>query len=190
MRTLIAALLLASTVATPVLGQEAPVSDAAPQQAELTLERVFGSPNLNGPAPRSARMSPDGRYLTLLRNREDDRERYDLWGYDRESREWRMLVDSEALGSGRALSEAEKMQRERLRIGSLKGIVDYQWAADGQALLVPLEGDLYLARLDGSVQRLTDTEEAELNPTLSETGEWISFVRDRQLWTGDRKSVV
>ncbi|WP_052207995.1 S9 family peptidase [Croceibacterium mercuriale] len=184
MRTLIAAMLLASTVAAPVLAQEAPVTDVAQQDAALTLERVFGSPSLNGPAPRGAQISPDGRYLTLLRNREDDRERYDLWGYDRETREWRMLVDSEALGSGRALSEAEKMQRERLRIGSLKGIVDYQWAADGQALLVPLEGDLYLARLDGSVQRLTDTEESELNPTLSQTGAWVSFVRDRQLWTG------
>ncbi|WP_347303718.1 DPP IV N-terminal domain-containing protein [Croceibacterium sp. TMG7-5b_MA50] len=183
MRTLIAAILLATTAATPVLAQEVPVAEAVNAQ-ELTLERVFGSPSLNGPAPRAPKMSPDGRYLTLLRNRESDRERYDLWGYDRQDSQWRMLVDSEALGSGRELSEAEKMQRERLRIGSLKGIVDYQWSADGQALLVPLEGDLYLARLDGTVQRLTDTEESELNPTLSETGDYISFVRDRRLWVG------
>ena len=76
---------------------------------ELTFERVFASPDLDGPAPRQAKLSPDGRYLTLLRNREDDRERYDLWGYDRESGEWSMLVDSEALGTGRELSEDEKM---------------------------------------------------------------------------------
>ena len=67
---------------------------------ELTFERVFASPSLNGPAPRQAKFSPDGRYLTLLRNREDDRQRYDLWGFDIETREWRMLVDSEALGNG------------------------------------------------------------------------------------------
>jgi dipeptidyl-peptidase-4 len=154
------------------------------QAQDLTLERVFASPSLNGPAPRGLKLSPDGRYLTLLRNREDDKDRYDLWGYDRESGEWGMLVDSEALGSGRELSEAEKMQRERLRVGSLKGIITYDWSADGQSLLVPLDGDLYLARLDGTTQRLTDTEASELNPALSETGAYVSFVRDRRLWVG------
>jgi dipeptidyl-peptidase-4 len=155
-----------------------------PQQV-LTLERVFASPSLDGPGPRVARLSPDGRYLTLLRNREDDRERYDLWAFDRQSSEWSMLVDSGKLGSGRELSEAEKMQRERARIGSLKGIVAYDWAEDGKGILVPLDGDLYLARLDGSVQRLTNSEAGELNPVLSPKGRYLSFVRDGRLFVGD-----
>ena len=152
--------------------------------ATLSFERVFASPGLAGPAPRQVKLSPDGRYLTLLRNRAEDRERYDLWGYDIDTREWRMLVDSEALGSGRALSEDEKMQRERARVGSLKGIIAYQWASDGSGVLVPLDGDLFLAKLDGSVTRLTDTEETELNPKLSSKGGYVSFVRDRRLWVG------
>ena len=151
---------------------------------QLTFERVFASPSLDGSSPRGVKISPDGRYLTLLRNRENDRDRYDLWAFDREAREWTMLVDSETVGSGRELSEDEKMQRERARVGNLKGIITYQWAPDGEGLLVPLDGDLYLARLDGSVTRLTDTEESELNPTLSEEGGFVSFVRDRQLWVG------
>jgi len=152
---------------------------------DLTFERVFASPSLEGPAPRQAKLSPDGRYLTLLRNREDDRERYDLWGFDRETRQWTMLVDSEALGTGRELSEDEKMQRERARVGNLKGIISYQWSSDGSGVLVPLDGDLYLARLEGTVTRLTDTEESELNPSLSSKGRYVSFVRDRQLWVGE-----
>ena len=155
--------------------------DASPT---LTFERVFASPGLDGPAPRQVKLSPDGRYLTLLRNRADDRERYDLWGYDIETREWRMLVDSEKLGSGRELSEDEKMQRERARVGSLKGIITYQWASDGAGVLVPLDGDLFLARLDGTVTQLTDTEGSELNPGLSSKGGYVSFVRDRRLWVG------
>lgn len=151
---------------------------------QLTFERVFASPSLDGPSPRQPKLSPDGRYLTLLRNREDERDRYDLWGFDRESSEWTMLVDSAKLGSGRVLSEDEKMQRERLRVGNLRGIISYQWASDGKAVLVPLDGDLYLAGLDGTVQRLTDSEETELNSTLSGEGTFISFVRDRQLWAG------
>ena len=154
------------------------------QSSDLTFEQVFASPSLNGPAPRGVKLSPDGRYLTLLRNRETDKDRYDLWGYDRETGQWSMLVDSEKFASGRALSEDEKMQRERQRIGNLSGIVTYEWTADSTAMLVPLDGDLYLAGLDGSVKRLTDTEESELNPGLSPKSTYLSFVRDRQLWVG------
>lgn len=152
--------------------------------AQLSFERVFGSPSLNGPVPRGVKLSPDGKFLTLLRNRESDAERYDLWGYEIATGEWRMLVDSEQLGSGRELSEDEKMQRERARVGSLKGIINYQWSSDGSGVLVPLDGDLYFARLDGTITRLTDTEESELNPKLSSKSNYISFVRERQLWVG------
>ena len=167
-------------LATPADAQVEAMSD----KEKLTFERVFASPSLDGPSPRQVKLSPDGRYLTLLRNRAEEKERYDLWGFDRETGEWTMLVDSKRLGSGRELSEDEKMQRERQRVGNLTGIISYQWASDGKAVLVPLDGDLYLAGLDGEITRLTDTEETELNPMLSPEGSFISFVRDRQLWVG------
>lgn len=183
MRSVLAAvaLCLSTCLTTPVLAETPAMTEAAPV---LTFERVFASPGLDGPAPRMVKLSPDGRYLTLLRNRADERERYDLWGYDIETSEWRMLVDSEKLGSGKELSEDEKMQRERARVAGLKGIISYQWASDGSGVLVPLDGDLFLANLDGTVTRLTDTEETELNPKLSAKGGFVSFVRDRRLWVG------
>ena len=179
--TLAAALTLGTCLTAPCQAQT--TTETAPM--DLTFERVFASPGLDGPTPRKVKLSPDGRYLTLLRNRADDRERYDLWAYDRNAGEWAMLVDSEALGSGRDLSEDEKMQRERARVGSLKGIIDYQWTKDASGVLVPLDGDLYLARLGGEAVQLTDTEESELNPALSNTGAYVSFVRDRRLWVGE-----
>lgn len=185
MRHLLAAAAILA-LATPLAAQESDgMTTQATQATDLSLERVFASPGLNGPSPRGAKLSPDGRYLTLLRNREDDKDRYDLWGYDRETGEWTMLVDSEKLSSGRELSEDEKMQRERARVGNLKGIISYQWSPDSTGVLVPLDGDLYLAKLDGTITRLTDTEESELNPKLSEQGTYVSFVRDRQLWVGE-----
>ncbi len=171
----------AALFTTPALADDRTMTD----KSDLTFERVFASPSLNGPAPRQTKFSPDGKFLTLLRNREDDRERYDLWGFEIATKEWRMLVDSEKLGTGRELSEDEKMQRERARVGNLKGIISYQWASDGSGVLVPLDGDLYLAKLDGTVTRLTDTEESELNPKLSTKGRYVSFVRERQLWVGE-----
>ncbi len=163
-------------------GLPALAGDAAVTSPQLTVERVFASPGLNGPAPRGVKLSPDGRWLTLLRGRTEDRERYDLWGYERGSGQWRMLVDSLKLSSGQALSEAEKMQRERLRIGDLKGIVSYDWSADGKALLVPLDGELYLAGLDGSATHVAGVGANPLNARLSEKGRYLSFVRDRRLW--------
>ncbi len=156
--------------------------DARVTSPQLTFERVFASPSLNGPAPRGVKLSPDGRWLTLLRPRADDRERYDLWGYDRSSAQWRMLVDSLKLSSGAALSEAEKMQRERLRIGDLKGIVSYDWSADGKVLLVPLDGELYLAGLDGTAAHIAGVGADPLNARLSAKGHYLSFVRDRRIW--------
>lgn len=179
MRLFFAAVL--ASLATPAMADDH-MTDPTP---ELTFERVFASPSLNGPSPRQVKFSPDGRYLTLLKNREDDAQRYDLWGFDLQNGDWRMLVDSEKVGTGRELSEDEKMQRERERVGNLSGIISYQWASDASGVLVPIDGDLYFARLSGEVTRLTDTEQSELNPKLSPNAGYVSFVRERQLWVGE-----
>lgn len=153
----------------------------AQSQQPLTLERVFAAPALSGPVPRMVKLSPDGRLATLLRNRPDDTERYDLWAIDPATGQMRMLVDSKKVGSGAALSEAARMQQERARTANIKGIVSYDWAPDGKSLLVPLDGDLYLASLDGQVRRLTNSPDSELDGTVSETGRFVSFVAGNEL---------
>ncbi len=163
-----------------LLGAPLMASEAAAQE-QLTLERVFASPDLAGPQPRAAKLSPDGKWLTLLRNRPDEKERFDLWAMDTKTGEWRMLVDSKKVGSGAELSEAEKMQRERARIGGSKGIVAYDWAPDSQSILVPLEGDLYRAALDGSVAKLPAAAGPKLNAEISPAGGYASWVQDQNL---------
>ena len=83
-RVLIASAMI---VAAPALAAEAKDKTVtAPQDLSvLTLERVFASPGLAGPVPRGVKLSPDGRYVTVLQGRADDRERYDLWGFDRKA---------------------------------------------------------------------------------------------------------
>ena len=183
--------LLAATCLVPLPAHaDAPPVTVQPTATPLTIERVFASPSLNGAVPRGVKLSPDGRWLTVLRARADDRERYDLWGFDRKSGKWSMLVDSKALGSGKELSEAEKMQRERQRIGDLKGVVTYDWTADSSAILVPLDGDLFLVNLDGYAQLLPAAHGSVLNPALSPRGTQVSFVQDQRLWTGKTKDAA
>lgn len=169
--------------AAPPVEQPAAAPAAQPAApGALTLSRVFGNPDLSGQQPRALRLSPDGALLTSLRSRADEKERFDLWATDTRTGQERMLVDSKRVGSGAELSEAEKMQRERARIGGSKGIVAYDWAPDGKSILVPLDGDLYLAGLDGNARRLTNTPGGELNPVVSPKGGFVSFVRDQNLY--------
>jgi dipeptidyl-peptidase-4 len=149
---------------------------------DIPLERVFSSPALSGPTPREPRLSPDGRYVALLKNRPDDKERYDLWAIDAANGAERMLVDSKKIGTGGAISEEEKMRRERARIAGTKGITEYGWAPDSRSILMPIDGDLYVATLDGNVRRLTHTAATEIDPKMSETGRYFSFLRDHNLF--------
>lgn len=182
MRTWWLGLALASVGAMAIGAEAGAQTAAAPQADKLTLARVFGSPDLSGSQPRGVRLSPDGTLLTFLRPRADEKERTDLWARDTRTGAERMLVDSKKVGTGAELTEAEKMQRERARIGGSKGIVAYDFAPDGHSILVPLDGDLYLATLDGKVRRLTATPGGELNPIISPKGSYVSFVRDQNLF--------
>jgi dipeptidyl-peptidase-4 len=173
MRKTFLALLIAAALAAPAAARD------------LTLERLFESPSLSGPAPRQPKLSPDGRLVTLLRNRPDEKDRYDLWAIDAATGQARMLVDSKKIGSGGEISEEEKMRRERARIAGTKGITAYSWAPDGKSILVPIDGDLYLATLDGNVRRLTETQATEIDPKVSKTGRYLSFLRDRNFYVMD-----
>ncbi|MFD1950144.1 DPP IV N-terminal domain-containing protein [Sphingomonas arantia] len=182
-------IVLAALLSTAASAQTAP-APAATQPPMLTLDRVFMSPSLNGSVPRSPKLSPDGKMATLLRARADDRDRYDLWAVDTTTGQSRMLVDSAKVGSGAEISEAEKMRRERARVGGTRGIVDYDWAPDGKSILVPIDGDLYLAGLDGAVRRLTATPTSEVDAAVSTGGRYVSFVRDQDLYVVDTGSGV
>jgi dipeptidyl-peptidase-4 len=154
-------------------------------QKKLTIERIFASPPISGATPRLLKLSPDGRYATLLQPRATDRERFDLWAMDTTSGQLRMLVDSTRIGGGE-ISEAEKMRRERARVGGSKGIVEYEWAPDGKSVLVPVDGDLYLADVaTGAIRRLTNTPATEIDAHVSEGGRFVSFVRDQNLYAID-----
>lgn len=154
--------------------------------AELTLERVFASPPLAGATPRALTLSPDGRHVAYLKPRDSDALRADLWIQPVAGGAERMAVDSLALSSGSVtLSEAELQRRERARLMNARGIVEYGWTPDGTGFLVPLDGDLWLAPLDGAPRRLTNSSESEVDAKLSPDGRFASYVRGQNLFLYD-----
>ena len=153
-----------------------------PPPQRLTPERVFADPSLNGPAARGVAFSPDGRLVTYLLPKPEDQQVLDLWAVETAGGQPRRLVDSRALApEDRVLSEAERARRERARVFN-RGIVEYAWDTEGRQILVPLDGDLYLAAAtDGSVRRLTQTAGDEVDAKVSPRGGFVSFVRDQNL---------
>ena len=74
-----------------------PSAAAEDEVKRLTIERIFADPSLSGPSPRSLKISPDGSRVTFLRGTETAREQLDLWEYNIEAGESRLLVDSRVL---------------------------------------------------------------------------------------------
>ena len=149
----------------------------------LNIERIFASPALEGSAPRSLKVSPDGKRVTFLQGKASDYERLDLWEYDIKTQKTQMLFNSDDLSSGpEELSDEEKARRERMRLSGT-GIVSYEWSKDGKALLFPLAGDLYYFKLgDKKALRLLDTPEFETDFKLSPKGNYVSYVRNQDLY--------
>ena len=155
--------------------------------ATLDIERLFAAPGLSGPSPKSVKISPDSNRVTFLRSKDSDPLQMDLWEYSIKDDEMRLLVDSTALISGaEELSEQELARRERLRIVGQRGIVSYQFSPDGEFLLFPLSGDLFLYEIEaGQTRRLTATDVGETDPKFSSTGKYVSFIREQNLFVVD-----
>ncbi len=169
----------------------APALAASP--SKLTLEAITGDAPLSGPTLLKPKIAPDGSQVGFLRGKDTDRNRLDLWAFDVASGQAGLLVDSAVVLPGtETLSGEEKARRERQRIAALSGIVDYQWAPDGQSLLFPLGGELYLydLRQSGSaaVRKLTAGGGFATDPKLSPKGGYVSFIRGRNLWVIDLAS--
>jgi dipeptidyl-peptidase-4 len=151
--------------------------------APLTIERIYQSPSLDGSAPRNLKVSPDGQRVTFLQGKQANYEQLDLWEYNIASGKSRMLFDSNDLIDGEeVLSDEERARRERMRLSG-SGIVSYQWSQDGKALLFPMGGDAFYYKLGTSgAQQLLDTETFETDIKLSPKGNYISFIRDQNLY--------
>ncbi len=162
----------------------------APAFAEkLSLERIYADPSLSGTSPRKLKLSPDGKRATYIQSRVDDYNRFDLWEYNVETGKRAMLVDSQSLVSGpETLSDEEKARRERQRIFG-KGILEYTFSADGSALLFPLNGDIFYLEIGKKkAKKLTNGEGFATDVKFSPKGNYVSFVRDQNLFVIDIKT--
>ncbi|HBN87707.1 MAG TPA: S9 family peptidase, partial [Rheinheimera sp.] len=105
------------------------------------------------------------------------------WEFNIKAAKHRLLVDADSLVSGaEVLSDEEKARRERMRLFA-SGIISYSWAKNSDALLFPLNGDLYYYQLKTqSAKKLTDTAAFETDATISPNGRYVAFIREQNLF--------
>ena len=203
MKHLLISLLLSSALIACTNSSEAPRNSEASQQSDaapvnyirktpvpggLTPERINVSPALGGTTLSGVQIAPNGDFVTVLQGREDNARQKDLWAYDLETGEGRLLVSStDILAGPEILSEEEKNRRERARQYST-GIISYSWVGDN-LLLFPLGGDIYLYDLETKDSRqVTATKGFETDPKVSADGSKVAYVRENELYIKDLKT--
>ncbi len=158
----------------------------------LSIDRIFGDPDLSGPSPRALTIAPDGRHVAFLRGRAEDQNQLDLWLHDVAGGKATRAVDSRALSEHKELSDAEKARRERERIAGLKGIVSYRWSPDGKRLLFTLDERLWLYDLAApkarALRALTPKGLDAIDAKVSPRGGFVSFVSGQNLQVIDLAS--
>lgn len=161
----------------------------APVSAErLTLERIHADPALSGKPVTNLKVSPDGSRVTFLRGRPDNQYQMDLWEYNMKAKTQRRLVDSKLLVPNEVLSPEEQARRERARSASLSGILNYSWSPDGNTLLVPIAGDLFLVDVNKPEAARKVASGNVADPKISPKGRYLSFVRKQNLFVIDLTS--
>lgn len=150
---------------------------------QITLADVASFPRPGTTIPANFQFTPDGRGLCYLFSADGSLVR-SLWYMDLETGERRILAGPEAGQTDeRALSREEELRRERARMREL-GVTAYEWAREGNVLLVPSGGRLLVSR-DGEPLRALPGIEGAIDPHLNRTGTQVAFVRDGELFVAD-----
>ncbi|GHG65958.1 DPP IV N-terminal domain-containing protein [Comamonas sp. JC664] len=181
---LTAALLLAS--ATPYAQEQKPLTMSKTQVSQDPFLRQFSETRrfMSG-RPGGVRISPDEKSILFLRTQPTSNVQT-LYAFDVESGQTRELLTPEAIlkGAEETLTTEEKARRERMRV-SARGITSYQVSDDGNRLLVPLSGRLYVVdRVSGKVTELK-TGPGTLDPRFSPDGKQVAYVRDNDVYRID-----
>ncbi len=184
---MIAALSLLPMTACSTTSQSAPPPSAATPVPTLRnvefLEQYAATRGFTHGTPKNISITPDGSAVLFLRSGPRSFVQ-DLFEVDTATGKERVLLTAEQLlgGTQEKLTAEELARRERMRLAS-RGIASYILSKDGQRLLVPLSGRLFvMQRTDGVVAELTTNAGYPIDPQFSPDGKLVACVRDGDLY--------
>ena len=153
----------------------------------LSLEDAATYPLPGTAGPSAISFTPDGSALVYLRSGEGNlvRQLYTLDLTKSDASETLLVAPPGGGATEENLSLEEKLRRERQRQREL-GVTSYAWAPDGDTLLVPLTGKIYVKTAkDSGLRLLVDPGPGAppaLDPQLSPDGSQVAYVHDDELF--------
>jgi dipeptidyl-peptidase-4 len=141
-------------------------------------------------APRTYRISKDGRRIFFLRSASPTSSVLDLWMIDLQSHnprqaQERLLVSVDTLVSQKPQAsgdpEAERIRRERLREAA-RGITAYSIDDLGSVVGFTLQGDIYVVRVDNVPRVVFKAVGDATDLKISPTGRHVAYVSNRELY--------
>lgn len=152
----------------------------ATRLGELTVDRIYGYPNLSGRLMRGVAWSPDGKRLSFFATTVAGGEaRTELWSMDAASGERSLLIPPDKL---------ETVLPPPVRPSQATGAgrrpaSEYQWAPSGDALLFVAPESLAWFDLKTQTGRVLVSGKAELSDVkISPDGKYVSFLREHNIW--------
>jgi dipeptidyl-peptidase-4 len=153
----------------------------ATKPVTLTIERIFGQPDLSGELDQGVMWAPDNHSFTFLENRGGGKlTKSELWQFDALTGELSMLISSDRLEKFLSLESNEPSET----IGTKRqSLTKCQWAPTGSALLLVSPHRLAWHDLKSQTTRILVSDHQELSDAkVSPDGKYISFVREHNLW--------
>jgi dipeptidyl-peptidase 4 len=175
-KTVSVLVVLASLLTTPIV-----FSQASPAQSgQLTVDRIYGRPSLNGRLAEQIAWSPDHKKVSFLEFSGTPKEgSISLASIDLVSGARSMLIPAEKV----AALFPPKPERASTLSPPPGSPIGYSWAPNSTALLLYDAYSLIWFRLDTHTGHSLVRSEHELSdPEISPDGKFISFVRDHNLW--------
>ncbi len=189
-------LLLAGCSVSPGPSRErAPAVGAGARAGESLLEQYARTNRFRYGAPSGMTFTPNGGALLFLRSGARDAVR-DLYELDLTTGAERVLATADALldGGEEHLTVEELARRERRRDAG-RGLTSFSLSPDGETVLLPLSGKLFLLeRSTGSVRTL-EPGGAPIDARFSPDATRIGYARDGDFYvmnvaTGDERRLT
>ena len=173
--------LFATLYFSPIFAPPLAAQQPAGAGKTLTVERIYSQPSLSGRMTRGLAWTPDGKQLSYFETRGAGKNaKAELWVMDAASGERRLLVAADKLESILPVDASRPTQATGL---GRHAPGQYQWAPDGAGIL--FQGPTALAWLDLKSQKertLVSSNTTPADPKISPDGNFVSFVRDHNLW--------
>jgi len=160
----------------------APAAAAAPVSYKpLTVDHIYSQPGLSGRLTRGIAWTPDSKQLSFFESKGAGKEaKTELWVMDVANGQRRLLLSADKLES--VLPAGAERTTQATGLGR-HAPAEYQWAPNGSALL--FQGPTSLAWFDlktQAVRTLVSGKETIADPKISPDGQYVSFVRNHNLW--------